>query len=726
MKKVILKIEGMSCSACSNGLEKYLNKQDGINASVNLVLATASIEYNENIKIRDIEKHIKDAGFKSLGEYKTKEKINSIFSHIIWGLLCLFIMYYSMSHMLNLYEIVNANNNPKLYVTVLLLLTIPFLIYSSDIIKNGIKNLIHQMPNMDTLVTLGIISSYSYSLYSVIMVYMNKTNYIHNIYFESTVFVIYFIKLGRFITERSKNKTTESIRDLVEITPNIAHLKNEKDYQDITIDEVKKGDILICLPGEKIAVDGEVTKGRSNFDESFITGESIPVLKEKNSKVIAGSLNYESVIEYKAEKIGKESTISEIVNLVLESSNTKAPIAKLADKICGYFVPIVLIIAFISFILNILITKNISISISNFVTVLVVACPCSLGLATPLALVVSVGTSAKKGILIRDSESLEIASQINTVVFDKTGTLTYGNPRISVINNHSDLEEKEVLSLLISLEKYSNHPLAKGILNYAKEHKLKGTHELTVEDLPGYGIKGSDDKNTYYACNNSLLKKLDIINSYEEEEQKLTTEGNSVIYFIKNKKVIALIGLIDTIRNDSKKVIKELNKRNIDVIMLTGDNQVTASKIAYELDLEKDKVISEVNPKEKRKFIKDLVDKNNKVMMVGDGINDAPSLTTATIGVSLNSGTDIATSSANIVLINNNLMKILDVIDISKKTIKNIKENLFLAFIYNIIMIPLATGLIKIIKINPMIACITMILSSITVTFNALRLRKKV
>ena len=726
MKKIVLNIEGMSCSACSNGLEKYLKKQEGIeDANVNLVLRTASIIYNDKLNRKDIERFIKEAGFKSTGINKSSDEKESILPLIIWGILCLVIMYYSMAHMFNLKEIISSHTNPKLYATVLFILTIPFLLYGFDIIRNGIKNIIHKMPNMDTLVSIGIMSSVFYSIYSLINVYLSNNEYIHSLYFESTVFVIYFVKLGRYLSNNSKSKTTESIKELVKMTPNIAHLKTDSGYKDITIDEVKKDDILICLPGEKIAVDGEIIKGYSNFDESFITGESKPVLKKENSKVIAGSLNYESVVEYKAEKIGKNSTISEIVNLVLESTNSKTSIEKTVDKICSYFVPIVIIISVITFILNLIITKNLQISIERFITVLVVSCPCSLGLATPLALVVSVGELAKKGILIKDSESLEIASDIDTVIFDKTGTLTYGIPYISSINNHSDIDEKELLDILISLEKYSNHPLAKGVTKYAKENKIKNSYEFDVEDLPGYGIKGKDEHNIYYACNNLLLKKLDITNSYEDEEINLSKQGNSIIYLVKNKKVLALISLIDTVRKSSAKAINDLKSRGINVIMLTGDNKITALKIGMELGIDKEKIISETNPKEKQQIIKKLVNENHKVIMVGDGINDAPSLQYATIGISLNSGTDIATSSANIVLINNNLNKIQDIINISRKTNKIIKQNLFWAFIYNVVMITIATGIIRNIKINPMIACITMILSSLTVTFNALRLKKK-
>lgn len=728
MKKITLKIEGMTCSACSNGLEKYLKKQKGIEeATVNLVMATASITYDDKLSIKDLERFVEEAGFKSLGEdriIEKKEAKEKILPYIVLGILGLFIMLIPMQHMLPLPRIpfMDMEKTPVSYTIILLLLTIPYIIYGWDIIKNGVKNLIHKMPNMDTLVMLGILSSYLYSLYGVYHILIGHHHHVHELYFESTVFVIYFIKLGRYISDRSKNKTKEAIQELVKITPNKAHKKEGDSYIDITIDEVKKDDILVCLPGERVAVDGEIIKGKSTFDESFITGESLPIEKTTGAKVIAGSINYDSMIEYKAERIGKDSTISEIVHLVLEATNTKAKISKIADQICSYFVPVVAVIAIITLVLNLIITKELGISITHFVTVLVVACPCALGLATPLAVVVSVGTGAKKGILIKDSESLEIASKIDTIVFDKTGTLTYGTLSISEINNHSDLEEKEILNILTSLEKYSTHPISVGINKYAKEEKIPADLDLVTEELPGFGLKGKEERNIYYACNAALLKKLDIINSYEAEEKKMTEEGNSVIYLVKNKKVIATFGLRDVIRKESPSLIKKLQEKNIDVIMLSGDNEITANKIAKEIGI--DHVIAGVTPKEKTDFIKKQIEEGKKVMMVGDGINDAPSITSATIGVSLSSGTDIATNAANIVLVSNNISRIADIMELSSKTMKNIKENLFWAFIYNLCMIPIATGFIPKLEINPMIACIAMILSSLTVTLNSLRLKK--
>ena len=726
MKKVILKIEGMSCSACSNGLEKYLNKQEGIEeATVNLVMATASIKYKDNLTIDDLNKFVSEAGFKSLGEeIKITHKEENSNQFIIFGILCLILMYISMGHMIHLpiIDILNMNKYPIIYSITLLVLTIPFLVIGRKIVKSGIKNLIHLMPNMDSLVTIGLLSSFIYSLFGVIMIIIGNNLYVEKLYFESTAFVIYFIMLGKYIDRNCKNKTKESIKDLVRITPERARIKVEDSYKNVTIDEVKKGDILICLPGDKIAVDGEIIKGKSTFDESFITGESIPVSKKEKDKVIAGSINFNSEIEYKAEKIGKESTISEIVKLVVEATNTKSNIEKMADRLSSFFVPAVIIVAIITLLINLVINKDISIALNNFVTVLVVACPCALGLATPLALVVSVGHSAKKGILIKDSETLEVGSKIDTVIFDKTGTITKGILSIARVNNHSDLEDSYIIDLLGSIEKHSTHPIAAGINKYIEEENLKANIDLSVEDLPGYGVKAKDNKNNvYYACNKTLLKKLDIINSYENEEKEMTSKGNSVIYLVRNNKVLATFGLKDTIRKESINVVKKLKEMNLKIVLLSGDNKITTNEIASKFNF--DEIISEVTPKEKNKYVKRLISEGKKVMMIGDGINDAPALTSSTIGVSFKGATDIANNSSNIVIVNNSLEKIVEFINISKYTIYNIKENLFWAFIYNFLMIPLATGLFKI-HINPMIACIAMILSSLTVTLNALRLKR--
>ena len=732
MKSIILAIDGMTCSACSNGLEKYLNKQNGIyEANVNLVMANATITYDEQILNQEkIEKYIKQAGFKSLGLFKKfdieKNNKKEKRKFIIFTILAIITMYISMGHMIGLPTInfLNAEHNPINYAVSLLVLTIAFFGYGYDILKNGYKNLIHKIPNMDTLVAIGVISSFIYSLYGMYMIIKGHMHYTMSLYFESTAIVIYFVKLGRYIDGISKNKTKDAIRKLVKITPNKAIVEVNGKQEEVTLDEIKKGDIVISKAGDKIAVDGEIIEGKTHLDESFITGESKPATKNVGDKVIAGSLNYDGFIKYKAEKIGKESTVSEIVKLVVEASNTKAPIAKIADKISGYFVPVVIIIAILSFIAYLILGYDFGTALSTFVTVLVVACPCSLGLATPLAIVVSEGICANNGILVKKSEILENASKINTVVFDKTGTLTYGKLRISQIYNYSNLSEEELIKIVGSIEEKSTHPIGKAFAEYMQENKIAKLEAKSIENIAGYGLTGEIDNKKIILGNRKIIQKFSIENKYLEDEKALANNGNSIIYVANEKEILALIGVNDIVRKNAKNVIENLKKRNIKTIMLTGDNKETAEKIGKELGI--DKVISNVLPSQKSETIKKLKENKNKVMMCGDGINDSPALTNADIGVSVKSGTDIAMDSSDVILTKNDLDSILKLIKISEKTIKNIKQNLFWAFFYNCLMIPVAIGMLKPIgiSINPMIASLAMVFSSFTVILNALRLKK--
>lgn len=727
MQKVILDIEGMTCSACSNGLEKYLNKQDKIkSATVNLVMATATIIYNDELTLDDLNKYILKAGFKSLGIHKDREeKKESIVPFVVFGLLALIVLYIGNASMLNLpiLSYLNMKQEPLIYSFTLLILTIPYLFYGKDIILNGLKNLIHKMANMDTLVTVGILSSFLYSLFGVIMLILGYFEYVHRLYFESTIFVIYFIKLGRFISQNSQNKTKDAIKGLVTITPKNARIKKGDNIFEVTIDEVKKDDVLITYPKEKIAVDGVIISGKSHFDESFITGESHPVSKSVNDKVIAGSYNYDGVVTYKALKIGKESLISEITNLVIEATNTKTKTEAIVDKICSYFVPFVFIVSFLTLVLSLIKNSSFSTSLTRFVTVLVIACPCALGLATPLALVVALGLCAKKGILIKTSETLENASKVDQVVFDKTGTLTENILAISKIYNYSKLEDEIILSILGTLEESSLHPIAKSIIAYLQKENISYNKNIKIKNIANYGIKGDLNNKTYYAGNSYLLEKLKIKNIHLNDEEKLTKECNSIVYLIENKKILALIGIKAPIRQNAKEVVKHLSKMGITTTILTGDNVNAATIVAKELGIKE--VLANVSPKEKSSFIKRLKAEGKKVLFIGDGINDAPSLALADISVTLSSGTDIAASSSNVILVNNDLSKITSLIGISKKTLRNIKQNLFWAFLYNVCMIPVATGLFTKwgIGINPMLGCIAMLFSSLIVTLNALRLK---
>lgn len=734
MKKVLLKIDGMTCSACSSGLEKYLNKQDGIiNATVNLVMNNASVEYDEKkLDIPKIEKFVQKAGFESLGidnlQKEEKKKSREKYKLIGFGIIAVITLYIAMAHMIGLPEIpfLSMHAYPINYTISLLILSIISIFLGRNIIKNGFKNLIHRTANMDTLVMLGVFSSLLYSMYNTYMIIKGNTEYVGHLYYESVVIILFFINIGRFIEERNKDKTKEAIQSLMMITPNKATVIKDGKETEVTLDEVNKEDIVLCRPGEKIAVDGEIVEGQTHIDESFITGESVPAKKEIGNKVVAGSINYEGTIKYKAEKIGKESTVSEIVRMVVEATNTKAPIAKIADKISGYFVPTIIAIAIVSAIIWLALGKDISFVINTFVTVLVVACPCSLGLATPLAIVISSGEASKRGILIKNSEGLENSHKVKTVVFDKTGTLTNGKLGVSKIYNYTGekINNNNLLKIIASIENKSEHPIAKGMVNYAADNNLQLEEVEEFKNIPGYGVKAQYQGKSYLIGNSKLMKENNVdISKALSDEEELEKDGNSILFASEENVLIALIGVKDTIKEHAIEVVETLKKQDIEVVMLTGDNEKTARTIADKIGIAH--VISNVLPKEKAEKIKELK-QNGLVMMCGDGINDSVSLVTADIGVAVGGGTDIAMDSSDIVLMNDDLRKINELMYISKKTIRNIKQNLFWAFFYNVCMIPIAVGIFSPfgITMNPMFASIAMTLSSLTVTLNSLRLKK--
>lgn len=733
MKKVLLKIDGMTCSACSSGLEKYLNKQDGIKeAVVNLVMNNASVEYDDTkLTLEQVEKFVEKAGFTSLGidnfEKDEKKKSNEKYKLIGIIIISLLVLYISMSHMVGLPVIpfLHMLNHPVNFAVALFILTTIVLVMGRDILKNGYKNLIHKTPNMDTLVTIGVLASYIYSIYGTIQILKGQKDYVENLYYESAAIVIFFIKIGKFVENKNKDKTKEALKSLMSITPNNATIIRDEKEVKLTIDEIQKGDIVICKPGEKIAVDGEIVDGETHINESFITGESVPVKRVVGSKVIAGSINYEGTIKYKAEKIGRESTVSEIVRLVAGATATKAPIAKIADKISGYFVPVVLVIAVISFVLWFAISKDLAHAINIFVSILVVACPCSLGLATPLAVVIASGNASKKGILVKTSEALENTHKVKTICFDKTGTLTKGILSVSKIYNYGGIEENELIKKVASIENKSEHPIARAIVNYAKEKNIELEEVKEFKAIAGFGVSAETNERDKYLIGNSKLmnnENIEILNN--EDEKTLVNEGNSILFVSKNGKLVALIGVKDVLKENIAEVIKELKAKHIEIVMLTGDNEKTAEIIAKQIGI--DKVISNVTPKEKAEKIKELK-KDGLVMMCGDGINDSVSLVTSDIGVSISSGTDIAMDSAQVVIMNDDLEKINELREISEKTIRNIKQNLFWAFFYNVCMIPIACGILEPfgVEMNPMIAAFAMTISSLTVVLNALRLRTK-
>ena len=716
MKNIILNVGGMTCSGCSAGLEKYLNKQDGIfSASVNLVLATVKIEYDENLlDVNKLNKFIGEAGFTSYGEeYNKNKRRPERLVLLIYTVLTILLMYISMGNMfkITMPNIVNMHFNPIIYSISLAAITFLYFIYGFDIIKSGIKNLVHRMPNMDSLIMIGVIVNYLYSLFNMILVFKGDMNGLHHLYFEASAMTILFVKIGRFIDKNNRIKATDAVRGLVSVTPKNAVKLVDGEEKTVTINEISKGDIIVCRPGEKIAVDGIVRKGRTNINEALITGESKPVHKEVGNEVIAGSINCNGYIEYEAVRIGRETNISNIVKMVVEATNSKTEIQKFVDKVSGIFVPAIFIIAVLASILNFVIIKDISIAVNVFVTVLVVACPCALGIATPLAMVVSIGKLSRNGIFIKSSESLEILNGIKNIVFDKTGTLTNG--KFSVVDKNISDENMQILQ---SIEFNSKHPIAQSICEFSNFNKIEVTNFREIE---GYGLQADIGNTTYYVGSSKFVKEQCINNIYENDEERFLSKGYTIVYLFNNDGVLGIVGLADTVKDGVKDLIQELKNMNKNIYMLTGDNEASAKIIANEIGI--DNVESNLTPKQKLVYVSNMNDDTNSVMMVGDGINDSPSLKSAAIGVSVEGGSDISADSSDIILMNSNIGIISLLLKVGKKTNRIIKQNLFWAVFYNCLMIVIATGLLPI-HINPMIASMAMMMSSLMVVFNSLRL----
>jgi len=567
------------------------------------------------------------------------------------------------------------------------------------------------MPNMDSLIMIGVIVNYLYSLFNMILVFKGDMNGLHHLYFEASAMTILFVKIGRFIDKNNRIKATDAVRGLVSVTPKKAVKLVDGEEKTVTINEISKGDIIVCRPGEKIAVDGIVRKGRTNINEALITGESKPVHKEVGNEVIAGSINCNGYIEYEAVRIGRETNISNIVKMVVEATNSKTEIQKFVDKVSGIFVPAIFIIAVLASILNFVIIKDISIAVNVFVTVLVVACPCALGIATPLAMVVSIGKLSKNGIFIKSSESLEILNGIKNIVFDKTGTLTNG--KFSVVDKNISDENMQILQ---SIEFNSKHPIAQSICEFSDFNKIEVTNFREIE---GYGIQADIGNSTYYVGSSKFVKEQCINNIYGNDEEKFLNNGYTIVYLFNNDGVLGIVGLADTVKDGVKELIQELKNMNKNIYMLTGDNEAAAKIIANEIGI--DNVESNLTPKQKLVYVSNMNDDTNSVMMVGDGINDSPSLKAAAIGVSVEGGSDVSADSSDIILMNSNIGIISLLLKVGKKTNQIIKQNLFWAVFYNCLMIVIATGLLPI-HINPMIASMAMMMSSLMVVFNSLRL----
>ena len=622
-------------------------------------------------------------------------------------------MYISMGNMfkIKMPNIIDMHSNPIIYAVSLAVITFLYFIYGFDIIKSGIKNLVNKMPNMDSLIMIGVIVNYLYSLFNMILVFRGDMNGLHHLYFEASAMTILFVKIGRFIDKNNRIKATDAVKGLVSVTPKNAVKLVDGEEKTVTINEISKGDIIVCRPGEKIAVDGIVRKGRTNINEALITGESKPVHKEVGNEVIAGSINCNGYIEYEAVRIGRETNISNIVKMVVEATNSKTEIQKFVDKVSGIFVPAIFIIAVLASILNFVIIKDISIAVNVFVTVLVVACPCALGIATPLAMVVSIGKLSRNGIFIKSSESLEILNGIKNIVFDKTGTLTNG--KFSVVDKNISDENMQILQ---SIEFNSKHPIAQSICEFSDFNKIEVTNFREIE---GYGLQADIGNSTYYVGSLKFVKEQCINNIYGNDEEKFLSNGYTIVYLFNNDGVLGIVGLADTVKDGVKELIQELKNMNKNIYMLTGDNEAAAKIIANEIGI--DNVESNLTPKQKLVYVSNMNDDNNSVMMVGDGINDSPSLKAAAIGVSVEGGSDVSADSSDIILMNSNIGIISLLLKVGKKTNRIIKQNLFWAVFYNCLMIVIATGLLPI-HINPMIASMAMMMSSLMVVFNSLRL----
>lgn len=732
-----LKITGMTCAACSSSIEKAISRKKGIkSAMVNLSTERLTVEFDENIILLDqIEEIILKLGYgidKSQSSSYLDKNIHTkkiLIRFIISLIFTVPLLYISMGHMFS-YEVVdflNHEKNPLNFTIAQFILVIPVLIVGTPFFKKGIKSLINFKPNMDSLITIGTISAFLYSLYESVKVISGNHASAMNLYYESSATILTLITLGKYLEEVTKGKTSNSIKKLIGLSPKIALVERDGVEVEIKIEDVKVGDILIVKSGEKFPVDGEIIYGSCLVDESMITGESIPISKKINDKVIGASINKNGFVKYVSTKIGEDTMLSQIIKLVEEAQNSKSKIAKLADKVSYYFVPTIIFIAIVSFLFWIFYRRDFEFAFTIFVSVLVIACPCALGLATPTSIMVSTGLGAENGILIKSGEALEIAHRTNVVVLDKTGTITEGKPKVTDLLINSDVfnDEKEFLSYAVSIEKGSEHPLGEAILEYGIEKKVDIFEIEDFKNIEGMGVSASVNFKRILLGNKKLLDENNInIGEFKNVSDILANSGKTPMYMVVDNKFGGIIAVADTVKENSKKAIEKLKSMGIKVLMLTGDNKKTALSIGKEVGIEE--VIAEVLPKDKSLEVSKLKDIGYKVCMVGDGINDAPALMNAHIGIAIGSGTDIAIESASVILMKNDLFDIPKFFKLSKNTIRNIKQNLFWAFLYNVIGIPFAMGVFYLFGgslLNPMIAALAMSFSSVSVILNAIRLK---
>lgn len=744
LEKIDFSVLGMSCAACSKSAERSLKKTEGVSSAVvNIATEKASVEYDPKVcNVDNLRAAVEKAGFTmELEDHIDREDDTTSFKRFLVAIVFASLLFtISMGPMvgISLPAIISPHHNPLNYAIIQAILAIVVMVAGKKFYIKGFKALYQLGPNMDSLVAVSTSASFIYSIISTFKI-AYEPGFAGNIlasghhlplYYESCAMIIALIMLGKYLEGRSKSKTSEAIKSLLELQAKIAIIEVDGQEKEVEIDKVRVGDIVIVKPGQKIPVDGSVIFGSTSIDESMLTGESIPVEKTVGDPVTGASVNKNGYIKFKVEKVGKDTTLSQIIRLVEEAQNRKAPIANLADLISGYFVPTVIGIALVSGLAWLFIGgTSFQFAFTIFISVLVIACPCALGLATPTAIMVGTGKGAENGILIKGGDSLESAHKISTVAFDKTGTITEGRPRVTGVKNLSkSLDEDQLMSFAASIESNSEHPLADAIVDYSKE---KGVEIYPVEDfvsITGKGVEALINKKRVSLGNLKLIDSYGDINdksSLKSMVDEYAERGNTPMLLAIDGHVKAIIAVADTIKEDSAKAVEKLHQMGIKVAMITGDNEKTALAIAKQVGI--DIVRADVLPSEKSKVIKDLQDQGEFVAMVGDGINDAPALALADVGIAIGSGTDVAIESADIVLMKNSLMDVPNSIKLSKETIRNIKENLGWAFGYNIIGIPFAAGLIYLFGgplLNPMIAAAAMSLSSVSVVSNALRLRK--
>lgn len=732
------KVTGMTCAACSSRVERVLNKMEGVTkAEVNLATEDLHVDYDDSkLNTQDIIGKIEKAGY---GAYEVKEDtkidetdkeeaINSLKKRFVLSLVfAVPLLYISMGHMMGapLPNIINPMDNAMNFALIQLILVIPVMIVGRKFFISGFKNLVHLSPNMDSLIAIGTSAAFLYGIYAIVKIAGGDTHFSMDLYFESGATILTLITLGKYLEAKTKGKTSEAIKKLMGLAPKKATIIVDGVEKVISIDEVKVGDVILVKPGEKLPVDGEIIEGTTTIDESMLTGESIPIDKNIGDKVFGASINKFGMFKYKATKVGKDTALAQIIKLVEQAQGSKAPIAKMADIISGYFVPTVITLAVISSIVWAISGKGLEFSLTIFIAVLVIACPCALGLATPTAIMVGTGKGAENGILIKSGVALEGAHKINTVVFDKTGTITEGKPKVTDIVTKG-LSEDELLRYASSAEKGSEHPLGEAIVVAGIERELELFEIASFKSVPGEGIVTLINDKNILIGNNKLMKNNNInITSVENDVKLLASQGKTPMYMAIDGNLAGVIAVADTLKSNSKKAVEALHKLGIEVVMLTGDNEKTAQAIAKEVGI--DKVVSDVLPGDKANEVKRLQDEGKNVAMVGDGINDAPALAMANIGIAIGSGTDVAIESADIVLMRSDILDVVGAIQLSKATIKNIKENLGWAFGYNTLGIPVAMGILYAFGgplLNPMIAAFAMSFSSVSVLLNALRLKR--